>query len=198
MAEVHLIAVERENLFLRVALLNLNGEQRLLHLALPRLLVVQKELSRELLSERACAGGETPFHQVVQKRQHDALNAESDVLEELRILGGENRLPQLNWNVLIPDDGPPLGGKLADDPAVSPEDTRDRVGHVVVERGDLRQIVGVREEHAAQCAQQRRHDKEDREAGLTGDFEDVASHKNQEFPVSSYQFKVQSSVAMTN
>src|SRR5438093_958283 len=58
-AEVHLVAVDREDLFFRVALLDLNGEDRFLDLALDRFFARQPELvaqvARDLLGERARA-----------------------------------------------------------------------------------------------------------------------------------------------
>src|SRR6185503_18992723 len=56
-AEIHLVAVDREDLPLGVALLDLDGEDRLADLALERLLIRQAELilevPRQLLRERA-------------------------------------------------------------------------------------------------------------------------------------------------
>ena len=58
-AEVHLVAVDREDLSLGVALLDLDREDDLAHLPLERLLVGQAELflqvARQLLRERARA-----------------------------------------------------------------------------------------------------------------------------------------------
>ena len=59
-AEVHLVAVEREDLRLGVALLDLEGEHDLLDLPLERLLRLEEQLARELLRERAGAGIEQP------------------------------------------------------------------------------------------------------------------------------------------
>ena len=70
--EVHLVAVEREDLVLRVALLDLDREDRFLDLALPGLLVGQEQLARELLGQRAGAAGLAPLDDVLDERDDDA------------------------------------------------------------------------------------------------------------------------------
>ena len=52
----NVIAVEREDLALRVALLDLNRQERFLDLAVQRLLVGQEQIARQLLRQRAGAG----------------------------------------------------------------------------------------------------------------------------------------------
>src|SRR4051794_9352038 len=58
-AEIHLIAVDREDFLLRIALLDLDRENRFAHLPLERFLVGQAELfleiARQLLRQRARA-----------------------------------------------------------------------------------------------------------------------------------------------
>ena len=44
---------------------------------------------------------------------------EPDVLEELRVLGGENRLAQTQRDLLIADDDAALDREVADDRAVA-------------------------------------------------------------------------------
>ena len=55
-SKVNLIAIQREDLGLRVSFLNLNREQRFLDFAFPGLFRSEKEIARELLRERAGAG----------------------------------------------------------------------------------------------------------------------------------------------
>ena len=52
-------------------------------------------------------------------------------------------------NVFVGDDLPALGRELTDYRAVAAEHASDRAGRVVVERGNCRQVVGEREQHAA-------------------------------------------------
>ena len=90
MPEVHLVAVHREDLFLGVPLLDLNREDRFLDLARPPLLVLEEELARQLLRERAGAGGLAALHQVLHGGDDDVGDAEAEVLEERVVLGGED------------------------------------------------------------------------------------------------------------
>jgi hypothetical protein len=94
-AEVDLVAVQREDLALRVALLDLDGEDRLLDLALPGLLVGEEQVARELLRQRARAAGLAPLEDVLDQRDDDARDAEAEVLIELGVLGGLDRLRSL-------------------------------------------------------------------------------------------------------
>ena len=91
------------------------------------------------------------------------------MLLELGVLGGEDRLPQLRRDRLVGDDLAPLDGELADDLAARAVDARDRARRVVVERGDLRQVAGVGEEHAARDAEDRGEHEEDDDPGAAGE-----------------------------
>ena len=92
--EVDLVRVEREDLGFRVALLDLDGEQRLADLPLPGLLRRQEQVARELLRQRAGAAGLALLHEVAEQRDDDARDAEADVLLEPLVLGRHDRLPQ--------------------------------------------------------------------------------------------------------
>ena len=65
--EVHVVAVEGQDLALRVALLDLDREDRFLDLPLPRLVERQEQVARELLRERARAGA-LPVDDVARRR----------------------------------------------------------------------------------------------------------------------------------
>ena len=92
MPEVDLIDVEGEDLALRVALLDLEGEQGFLDLALGRLLPADgKEVAGELLGQRAGASP-LPGEQVLQRGDQDARRAQAEMLVEARVLGGDDRL----------------------------------------------------------------------------------------------------------
>ena len=95
MTEVHLIAVERKNLVLRITLLDPDREERLLDLALPRLLVGQKQFARELLRQGAGTACFPTLDDVFHERHHDPRNAEAEMLLELVVLCGHDRLPQV-------------------------------------------------------------------------------------------------------
>ncbi len=106
--------------------------------------------------------------EVGEQREEDALRVEAHVLEEFRILGGENRLAEQWRDVFVPDDDAALDGEVAHELPVLAEDLGDGIGRVFVEGADLRQVVGVREEDAAQGAEQCGGDEQRRDPGVTG------------------------------
>ena len=178
-AEVNLVAVEREDFALRVPLLDLNGEQRLLHLAVDALLETdRKEVARELLRERAGARGvaEAMLEHVPEQGDEDARDAEAEMRVEVGVLGRNDRFAQLRGDVLVADDQPALHGELADHAAVRGVDARNRARIVVVERGDFRQVSREREEDTAQDSESRRHGKQRDDGGAAGDANDVIGH----------------------
>ena len=89
------------------------------------------------------------------------------MLLEIRVLAGDDRLAQRGRDVVVADDDAPFDGELADDPAVAREHTGNGVRLIAVERADLRKVVGVREEHAAEGAQQSGDHKKDHEHRLS-------------------------------
>ncbi len=166
-AEVHLVAVEREDLALGVALLDLDREDRFLDLAFRGLVVGQEQLARELLGERARAVHRGAAMMSLTTRDDDARDAEAEVLVELVVFGGEDRLFELRRDGLVGDDLAALDGELADDLAARAVDARDRARRVVVERRDLRQVAGVGEDHAGGRAEDRRDHEQDDDDGAT-------------------------------
>ena len=96
----------------------------------------------------------------------DARHAEPKCCVEPGVFGRDDRVPQRWRDLVVADDEAALGGEFADRLAVAREHARDGARTVVVERADLRNVAGEREEHAAQRAEQRRNDEQQDEAGL--------------------------------
>ena len=94
------------------------------------------------------------------------------MLLKVRVLTGENRLPQHRRDVVVTNHDAPLDSELIDDLPVACEQAGDRVGLIGVEGADLGQIVGVGEEDAAECPEQRHDHEEGDEARLPGDPND--------------------------
>ena len=155
--EVDLVAVEGEDLFLGVALLDPDRDERLLDLALPAAVADREaDLVGKMLRVSCCVivlpPGERPRDRdVAHQRQHHARDAEAGVLEEAGVFRGEDRLPQVRRDVVVVNDHAPLDGEFADQLTVLAEHARDGVRRVVVERADFGQVVGVGEQHAAQA-----------------------------------------------
>ena len=135
---------------------------------------LQEQHARELLRDRAGAGALAGEH-VLDGRDDDARDAQAEVLLEVGVLGGDDRLPQHRRHVVVADDDAALGGELADHLAVAREEAGDRVRLVVVERADLGQVVGVGEEHAAERAEQRGDQEQGDEDRLLRHADDDAS-----------------------
>ena len=117
-AQVHLIAVDREDLALGVALLDLDRENQLLHLPLegvgkgllafrrePELLL---EIARELLGQRAGALRAPHLDDVGHHGRADAPDVDAEMTVELRVFGRDDRLPQQRVDVVVADDDAPL------------------------------------------------------------------------------------------
>ena len=174
-AEVHVVAVEGEDLALRVALLDLDREDRFLDLPLPRLVERQEQVPGELLRQRARARA-LAVDDVARRRDDDARDAQAEMAVEPRILRRHDGLPQRHRDVVVADDDAPLRRELADDVAVERLEARDRARCVVVERGDLRQVVAVREQQAGDRAGDRREDEQRDDAGAAGKADDETGH----------------------
>ena len=178
-AHRHVVGVEGEDLALRVALFELHGDDRLLDLPLEAAhagslkdaalhVVLQEQHARDLLGNRA--GAEPlPVEHVLDRGDDDARDAQAEVLLEVGVLAGEDRLAQRRRHLVVADDDAPFDGELADHLAVAGEDAGDGVRLVAVERADFGEIVGVGEEDAAQGAEERRRDEQDHEPRLPGD-----------------------------
>ena len=179
MAEVHLVAVDREDFLFRVPLLDLDRQDHLADLALEELLLRQPELiqiARNLLRQRAGALLAPPLDDVGDRRGDDAPEVQAEVLVEVGVLGGDDRVAQHRVDVVVADDDAPLRRELADDLPVGGVDAGDRARVVVVEGGNLREVRRVGEQYAAQDAEHR-HDHEQRDdAGVASCFEDDVRH----------------------
>ncbi len=172
-SEVDLVAIEGEDLFLRVALLDADRDQRFLDLPLPAAIADREadfggeQVACQLLRDGAAAGRLAARGDVAQQRQHHSRDAEARVLEEPRILRGQDRLAQVLRDVVVVDDDAALDRELANELTILPEHARDGVGRVAVERADFRKVVGIGEQHPAQRAQECSSNEKGRDAGMT-------------------------------
>ncbi len=179
---VHLVAVDREDVFLRVALLDLDRQDDLANLALEEFLLGQAELievARDLLRQRARALIAAPFDDVDEGGDENAPDVHADVAFELRVFRRDDGLLQRRVDVVVADDDAALGGELADDFALRRIEARNGARRVVVERGHLREVARVREENAAQNAEQCRHHEQRRDGGVACEADDVVRHGGQ-------------------
>ena len=89
------------------------------------------------------------------------------MLEEVAVFGGQDGLAQVVGNVVVVNNDAPFDRELADQQIVLPDDPRNRVGRVVVERAHLGQVTGIGEQHAGEGAQQGCRDKEGGESSVS-------------------------------
>ena len=117
-----------------------------------------------------------PAEHGARRRHGDVRHAQAEVLLEVGVFRRDDRLAELRRDRFVGDDHAALGGELADHLAVRAVDARDGARRVVVERGNLRQVAGEREEHAADRPEDRREHEEDDEARVFGESNDVSGH----------------------
>ena len=133
-SEVDLVAIEGEDLFLRVSLLDADRDQRLLDFPLPAAIadgepdLGGEQVTSQLLRDGAAAGRLAARGDVAEQRQHHSRDAEPRVLEEPGILRGQDRLAEVLRNVVVMNDDAALDRELADELAILPEHPRDGVG----------------------------------------------------------------------
>ena len=179
MSEIDLVGVERQDLGLRVATLELHRHEHFLHLALDERppgshehtvdhVLVEEETARELL--RNGARPETlAVDDVLDGGDDDARDAQPEVLLEVAVFAGDDGLTEHGRHVVVADDDAALDRELADDALVASQQAGDRVRLIVVERADFRNVVGEREEHAADSPEHGRDDEERDQAGVPCD-----------------------------
>ena len=117
-----------------------------------------------------------PFEQVLCRRDAHAPEVDAEMAIELGVLGRDDRLAQQWVDLVVADDDAALRGELADHLSGAGVDAGDRARRVVVERGDLRQVTGVGEHHAAEDAEHRRHHEQRDDPGVACDPDDDVSH----------------------
>ncbi len=159
--EIHLVAVEREDLALGVALLDLDREDRFLDFSFRCLVIGQEQLAGELLGQRARAVHAT-LDDVLDERDDDARDAEPDVLIEPVVFGREDGLLEVRRDPFVGDDFSPFDREFADDFAAGAVHARDRARRVVVEGRDAGEVTGIGEDDPGRDSQSRgEHEERD-------------------------------------
>jgi hypothetical protein len=113
-----------------------------------------------------------PRAEVADRGDDEARDADTEMAFKLRVLAGDDGLPQDRRDVVVANHDPPLGCEFADLLAVAGDQSRDRARLVIVQRADRRDVVRVDEHQAAQCAEERRDDEEREEARPTREPDD--------------------------
>ena len=103
MPEVDLVQVHRQDLVLRVPLLDLDREEDLVDFPGERLLRRQEDQLRELLRDGGGALLEAAGGEVAQRGSADADDVDAAVVVEARVLGREDRLDEDVGNLAARD-----------------------------------------------------------------------------------------------
>jgi hypothetical protein len=176
MSEVDLVGVEREDFRLRVAPFELYRDEHLFELALDEWparshehavghVFAEEQAARQLL--RDGAGAEAlPVDDVLECGDDDPRDAEAEVLLEVAVFAGDDRLTKHRRHVVVADHDPPLDGEFANDPLIASNEASNGVRLIGIERADLWNVIGEGEEHAADTAKQRRNEEKRDQAGV--------------------------------
>src|SRR5207248_1831489 len=156
-AVVNPIEIGLEDLCLRVLMLDLDREDRLVQLAQDRPIFREVEVLDELLRDRAAALVETQMQQVIQAGLARAQQVQTAVLIKATVLDGDGRLLHRRRDLLQWYDAAPLGALV---------DLRQQDGPCpVVDAGRERQAggaeIGGRGEAGPHVQQARKNDEED-------------------------------------
>ncbi len=138
------IAVELEDLFLGVELLDLAREVELLKLAPQADLAVEEERAGHLLGDRAPAFGTAAaedLEDIGPDGPQDAADVDTAVLEEARILRGDDGVDEVLRQPVEGDFDALLLGELLDLRARDVVNGRDELGPEIVDVADVRQVV---------------------------------------------------------
>ena len=148
MAEKYLVGVEREDLRLGEAALDLDGEQRLLHLAVKRAVGREKQIAGELHGERGRSLHSPAGFDVAIRRAYDAPDVDARVAVEILVFDRDQRVAENLRIIVIAGDDAALEREGADDFALSVIEFGDGTGTVTFEFFDLGQVGRIDEQQS--------------------------------------------------
>ena len=128
-----LVAVEGEDLILRVIALDLNRQHGFLDLAAEAALGRQEKILAQLLRQRAAAFNEAAGHEILQPGPCDAVNIDAPVRSEILVFDGNDGVFDDLRNLVVRLDDSPFQRKRSNDPAVVGFHFRDEARMVVFE-----------------------------------------------------------------
>ena len=167
--EVDLVEVQLQNLLLAQDLLHLQGQERLLRLALEVPLGRQEERARQLLCDGAGALTDLPGSKVRDRGPGDADKVQPPMLKEAGVLDRHQRIHQLPGDLIEWDEDPAFHEELADHLLVGRVDTGHEAGLVLVQAGYGGQVL----KQVPHCDQTRHNaDHDDRDGTPQQGFPD--------------------------
>ena len=170
MSQKNLIGVEREDLRLGEAPLDLDREHRLLHLAMKRAVGRKKQIARQLHGQGRCALHLPAGLNVAVRRADDAPEIDSGMPVEVFVFNGNQRIPQDRSEIIVARDYSSLQGERSNHAPVIVIQLSDRTGTVRFQCLDLRQICGVDQQkpggRSHQCRNQHQQAEQHRPTNL--------------------------------
>ena len=162
-AEVDLVAVHGEDLFLGEAALDLKGEHDLLHLAPEVAIGGEEQVAGELHGEGGRTLGAAAGADVAESGAAHAPEIDAEVGLEILVFGRDDGVAQDLGEIFVAADHPALQGEGADDAALVVVELRDGAGAELLELGDLRKVGGVDKKESAADAEECRGKNEQAE-----------------------------------
>ncbi|MNN34134.1 hypothetical protein D3C81_1479250 [compost metagenome] len=161
LAQIDLVHIQLEDARLGQRAVDLPRQQDLVPLAGERFLAREVEIARHLHGD---GGGalRVAFAQIGQRGAEQARYVHAHVVEELVVLGGQQRIGHALWHALDRDELAVLGAELANQHVVAGVDAQRHVGAIVAQGIDIGELAQAEyrgktgEQHAARC--QRRGD----------------------------------------
>ena len=147
-AEEYLVGVEREDLRLGESALDLDGEQRLLHLAVKRAIGREKQIAGELHGERGCSLHSPAGFDIAIRRAYDAPDVDARVPVKILVFDRDQRIAENLRIVVIAGDDAALQREGADDSALSVVEFGDGTGTVTFELFNLGQAGRIHEQQS--------------------------------------------------
>ncbi len=158
-AEVDDVEIALEDLVLRVVALDLDGEQRLLHLARDRDLVGEEQPARELLRDR----GRTLkllMREVRKRRAHDPADVDAVVVVEIVILVRDERVAHHDRDARDRNPDAVLLVERGEQRSVARVDACRARGLVVGHAADIGKVARVRGHHPRNSTDRKQHEEQ--------------------------------------
>ena len=114
-SERNLVGVEREDLRLGEAALDLDGQHRLLHLAMEGAIGRKKKIARQLHGQGGRALHSAARIDITIGRAYDPPEIDSRVAVEIFVFDGDQRVAQYRREIVVARDHAALQGKRSDD-----------------------------------------------------------------------------------
>ena len=166
MPQKYLISVERKDLRLGETALDLDGEQRLLYLAIERTVGRKKQIAGELHGERGCSLNLPARFDVTVGGACDAPDVDARMPVEIFVFDRDQRVAENLRIILVRGNDAALQCERADDSSLPIVEFRDRTGTIAFEFLYLRQIRRIDQQkpapsthHDGKEDKQRKHDE---------------------------------------